>query len=397
MAVDRNRAGGARGVRGQRLTMAQVRLEHLGKQYRGGITAVDDFNLTFDDGVFTCILGPSGSGKSTVLKLIAGIEDASAGRIFFDDRDVTEVTPERRDVAMVFQSYALYANMTARDNVAFPLMLRRVPRAERDRLVDEVAGMLGITGTLRRYPRQLSGGERQRVALARAIVRKPKVFLLDEPVSNLDPNLRVRAREELKRIHLALRATFIYVTHDQDDAEAMGERVVVMSDGRVQQYDSPSVVYHRPANRFVAGFLGRLPMNFVGGNIVDRDGRVRFESAGLELDLGYETETAAPRAGPVTLGVRPESVIATRSKGEGDGPVGTVTLTEIVAPDAYATVRIGEHSIRARIREDEELAVESRAALRFPLSRLHFFDNENGVRMADRHERPRLRVLEDAS
>ena len=377
--------------------MAQVRLQHLAKDYRGGITAVDDMNLTFEDGVFTCILGPSGSGKSTVLKLIAGIEEASSGRIFFDDRDVTEVTPERRDVAMVFQSYALYANMTARDNIGFPLMLRKVPRTERDRMVDEVADMLGIAPTLRRYPRQLSGGERQRVALARAIVRKPKVFLLDEPISNLVANLRVRAREELKRIHLALRSTFIYVTHDQDDAEAMGERVVVMAGGRVQQYDPPAVVYHEPANRFVAGFLGRLPMNFMSGEIVDRDDRALFAAAGLEIDLGSVADTAAPAEGGVTLGVRPETVIATRATGERDNPVGTVTLTEIVAPDAYATVRIGEHSIRARIREDEQLDVESRASLRFPVSRLHFFDPETGTRMDRRQNRPHLRVLEDAS
>jgi multiple sugar transport system ATP-binding protein len=377
--------------------MAQVRLQHLAKDYRGGITAVDDVSLTFEDGVFTCILGPSGSGKSTVLKLIAGIEEASSGRIFFDDRDVTEVTPERRDVAMVFQSYALYANMTARDNIAFPLMLRKVPRAERIRMVDEVADMLGISATLRRYPRQLSGGERQRVALARAIVRKPKVFLLDEPISNLDANLRVRAREELKRIHLALRGTFIYVTHDQDDAEAMGEQVVVMAGGRVQQYDPPAVVYHQPANRFVAGFLGRLPMNFLSGDIVDRDGGTWFESPGVQIDLGSEADTAAPGEGRVTLGVRPEALIAARAKGDSDGPVGTVTLTEIVAPDAYATARVGEHSIRARIREDDELTVDSRAALRFPVSRLHYFDPETGTRMDRRQNRPHLRVLEDAS
>jgi multiple sugar transport system ATP-binding protein len=377
--------------------MAQVRLQHLAKEYRGGIKAVDDVDLAFEDGIFTCILGPSGSGKTTVLKLIAGIEEASSGRIYFDDRDVTDVTPERRDVAMVFQSYALYANMTARDNIAFPLMLRKVSRTERDRMVDDVAEMLSISSTLRRYPRQLSGGERQRVALARAIVRKPKVFLLDEPISNLDANLRARAREELKRIHRALGATFIYVTHDQDDAEAMGDQVVVMATGRVQQYDPPATVYHKPSNRFVAGFLGRLPMNFLSGAIVDADGRSWFESGGLRIDLGFQADRIAPATGPVMLGVRPEAVVAARSRAENVGIQGIVTLTEVLAPDEYATVRVGEHSIRARIREEENLKIDSAAELSFARSRLHFFDAATGGRLASRLESPHLHLLEDAS
>jgi ABC-type sugar transport system ATPase subunit len=377
--------------------MAQVRLHHLAKEYRGGIKAVDDVDLAFEDGIFSCILGPSGSGKTTVLKLIAGIEEASSGRIYFDDRDVTDVTPERRDVAMVFQSYALYANMTARDNIAFPLMLRKVSRTERDRMVDDVAEMLSISSTLRRYPRQLSGGERQRVALARAIVRKPKVFLLDEPISNLDANLRARAREELKRIHRALGATFIYVTHDQDDAEAMGDQVVVMAAGRVQQYDPPATVYHKPSNRFVAGFLGRLPMNFLSGAIVDSDSRSWFESGGLRIDLGFQTDRIAPATGPVTLGVRPEAVVAARPRAENVGIQGIVTLTEVLAPDEYATVRVGEHSIRARMREEENLKIDSAAELSFASSRLHFFDASTGGRLAGRLESPHLHLLEDAS
>jgi multiple sugar transport system ATP-binding protein len=367
--------------------MAKVRLEHVTKEYRGGIRAVDDMDLTFEDGVFTCILGPSGSGKSTILKLIAGIEEVSSGRILFDDRDVTEVTPERRDVAMVFQSYGLYANMTARDNIGFPLMVRKVPRPERQRMIDEVAEMLGITRTLGRYPRQLSGGERQRVALARAIVRKPKVFLLDEPVSNLDANLRARAREELKRLHRALGATFIYVTHDQDDAEAMGDRVVVMTDGRVQQYDPPAVVYHRPANRFVAAFLGRLPMNFVSGRIVDAEGRSWFEASGLRIELGPRADGNVPAEGPVALGVRPEAVLASPPRaGEGPGEAvrGTVTLTEVVAPDEYATVRVGEHTVRARMREGEPVEIDSPAELSFVTRRIHFFDPQTGDRLDGR-------------
>ncbi|MDQ3937336.1 MAG: ABC transporter ATP-binding protein, partial [Chloroflexota bacterium] len=244
-------------------------------------------SITFRDGLFTCILGPSGSGKSTILKLLAGIEEVTSGRIWFDGSDVTHVTPERRDVAMVFQSYALYPQMTARDNIAFPLQLRGVARAERYRRVDEVAALLGIGPTLDRLPRQLSGGERQRVALGRAIVRAPKVFLLDEPISNLDANLRMQTREELKRIHAELKATFIYVTHDQDDASAMGDEVVVMAAGRIHQADRPADVYHRPADRFVASFLGRLPMNFLKGSFnIERRSLVLRGESGLSIDFG---------------------------------------------------------------------------------------------------------------
>jgi multiple sugar transport system ATP-binding protein len=359
--------------------MARVRLDGLTKRYRGGVDALQGLDLDFADGEFTCILGPSGCGKSTILKLIAGIEEATAGRILFDDDDVTHVTPERRDVAMVFQSYGLYPSMSARDNIAFPLMLRRVPRPERDRRVQEVAEMLGIVRTLDRHPRQLSGGERQRIALARAIVRDPRVFLLDEPISNLDAHLRASTREELKRIHASLKATFIYVTHDQDDAEAMGDRVVVMADGSVQQYDLPTQIYHRPANRFVASFVGRLPMNFVEGALTHDAGRLWFESGPLRLELGAPT---LPE-GRVLLGVRPEAIVATAA-GDGDGsamPTGTVTLTEVIAPDQYATVRVGPLQLRARMLEEAPLKVDDAARLSINRSRLHLFDPESGARL----------------
>jgi multiple sugar transport system ATP-binding protein len=374
--------------------MARVRVERLHKRYRGGIEALREIDLDFPDGEFTCILGPSGCGKSTILKLIAGIEEATSGRVLFDDDDVTHVTPERRDVAMVFQSYGLYPNMTAGENICFPLMLRRMPVQERRLRLAEVAELLGIQRTLDRHPRMLSGGERQRVALARAIVRQPRVFLLDEPISNLDAHLRASTREELKRIHARLKATFIYVTHDQDDAEAMGDRVVVMSAGAVQQVGSPSEIYHQPGNRFVASFVGRLPMTMIQGAIVEDAGRAWFEAGSLRLDLGPATSADLPARGNAILGLRPEAVLATGAarpspNGHAQDPDGVVTLTEVSAPDHYATVRVGEHLVRARMSEEALLSVDDRAFLTIDRSRMRFFDPETGDRIVPSGESAR--------
>jgi multiple sugar transport system ATP-binding protein len=357
--------------------LAEVRLDRVVKRYPGlAADAVQETSLTFEDGLFTCILGPSGSGKSTILKLLAGIEEVTSGRILMDGADITNVTPERRDVAMVFQSYALYPNMNARDNIAFPLMLRGLGRQERYRQVEEVAEMLGIRGLLDRQPRALSGGERQRVALGRAIVRSPKVFLLDEPISNLDANLRATTREELKRIHQRLGATFIYVTHDQDDAEAMSDRVVLMAHGSVQQLDTPTAIYRRPVNRFVASFVGRLPMSFVPGEVRLEEERLRFESGPVRIDLTGLTGLAA---GPVVLGVRPEGVAISPARGA--AMVGKVTLTEVVAPDQYATVSVGDFSLRARVPGEHLVAVGDEVGVAFVRSQLHFFDVSSGERI----------------
>jgi multiple sugar transport system ATP-binding protein len=244
--------------------------------------------------------------------------------------------------------------------------------------VGEVAEMLGIGGLLDRQPRALSGGERQRVALGRAIVRNPKVFLLDEPISNLDANLRATTREELKRLHQQLRATFIYVTHDQDDAEAMGDRVVVMARGDVQQVDTPGAIYRRPANRFVASFVGRLPMNFIPGEIIAWDGRARFESGVIGVDLRDQDPPASPM--PVVLGIRPEGVRVTRDI-QASSMTGRVTLTEVVAPDEYATIAVADHTLRARV-PAEELTVGDEVGLTFAHAYLLFFDPENGERIS---------------
>jgi len=272
--------------------------------------------------------------------------------------------------------------MTARDNIAFPLQLRGLPRAERYRRVDEVAAMLGIGPTLNRQPRQLSGGERQRVALGRAIVREPKVFLLDEPISNLDANLRMQTREELKRIHAELKATFIYVTHDQDDASAMGDEVVVMAAGRIHQADKPTDVYRRPANRFVASFLGRLPMNFLTGIVRDGEGSVVLEGeGGLEIDLGPRADGFRPPGGRVLIGIRPESVLAARADRATAGVVGTVTLTEVFPPDSYVTASLDGWSVRARVVDGDELQPGDSVRLRFALRSLHFFDPSSEQRL----------------
>lgn len=358
--------------------MAEVRIDRLRKEYRGGINALHETSLVFADGEFTCILGPSGSGKSTFLRMIAGIEEATSGRILFDDEDVTQVTPERRDVAMVFQTYGLYPNMTIRDNIAFPLMLRRVPRAERERQVLEVAEMLGIADKLERQPRALSGGERQRVALARAIVRKPRVFLLDEPISNLDAHLRATTREWLKRLHAQLGATFIYVTHDQDDAEAMSDRVVVIAGGSVQQFDTPGAIYRMPANRFVASFVGRLPMNFVEGSVVEDGGRAWFEAGSIRIDLG--PAGAVLDGNRVVLGVRPEGVTLQPFDG-GSGIQGAITLTEVITPDIYATAAVGDVSFRARLGFDNAARVGDQVTVSFVRSQILLFDPTSGERL----------------
>jgi multiple sugar transport system ATP-binding protein len=362
--------------------VAEVRLDRAIKRYPGlSADALQETSLTFEDGLFTCILGPSGSGKTTILKLLAGIEEVTSGRIFMDGVDVTNVTPERRDVAMVFQSYGLYPNMTARDNIAFPLMLRGFSKRDRYARVDEVAEMLGVRPLLDRHPRVLSGGERQRVALGRAIIRSPKVFLLDEPISNLDANLRATTREELKRIHQQLKATFIYVTHDQDDAEAMSDRVVVMAKGAVLQYDTPTAVYRRPANRFVASFVGRLPMNLISGQINAADGRAWFESGLVQTEL---THGPVAPTGAVVLGVRPEGVSVSRAadRRTADNMVGRVTLTEVIAPDIYVTVTVGDASLRARLsREDDEIAVGDEVRIGLIRSHLLFFDPVTGQRI----------------
>jgi multiple sugar transport system ATP-binding protein len=290
--------------------MARVHLEDVVKIYSNGVRAVDGVSLEIADREFVVLVGPSGCGKSTTLRMIAGLEEISAGRVLIGDRVVNEVPPKDRDIAMVFQNYALYPHMTVYKNMAFGLKLRRVPKPDIDRKVREAATMLGIQELLDRKPKQLSGGQRQRVAVGRAIVREPKAFLFDEPLSNLDAKLRVEMRAELKRLHRRLQTTTIYVTHDQEEAMTLGDRIVVMKDGVIQQVADPLTIYEKPVNRFVAGFIGTPPMNFLTGKVFSQDGHVYFgKGAGtIQLPDRYISRLAPYNDRNVVLGVRPESL-----------------------------------------------------------------------------------------
>ncbi|HMO87293.1 MAG TPA: sn-glycerol-3-phosphate ABC transporter ATP-binding protein UgpC, partial [Lacipirellulaceae bacterium] len=286
--------------------MATVTFQNVSKDYPNGYHAVRDLNLEVGNGEFVVLVGPSGCGKSTTLRMLAGLEEITAGEIRIGDRRVNDLEPGQRDIAMVFQNYALYPHMTVRKNLEFGLKMRRTPRAEIERRTSEVAETLGITSLLERRPRELSGGQRQRVALGRAIVRQPQVFLFDEPLSNLDAKLRVQMRAEIAALHQRLGTTMIYVTHDQVEAMTLGERIVIMDAGVVQQADRPLTIYREPANRFVAAFIGSPPMNFLSGEIV---------SGGALLHAAGRVELGAAARGPAELGFRAEDVLL-----DGDGP-----------------------------------------------------------------------------
>lgn len=293
--------------------MASVSLEQVSCVFRHRrelVRAVENLSLDIADGEFVVLLGPSGCGKTTTLRMVAGLESPSEGAIRIDGQVVNRVSPKDRDVAMVFQSYALYPHMTVFKNLAFGLEMRRTPKVEIERRVQEVARRLGIDGLLDRRPAALSGGEKQRVALGRAVVRKPRVFLFDEPLSNLDVSLRLRARTELRTLHRELRATVLHVTHDQEEAMTLGDRIAVLRDGRLQQFGSPQDIYRRPANRFVAGFVGTPPMNLIPGELLRRDGRLCFSSGfgSLELPSSAASLNGPPSATRVVLGIRPQSI-----------------------------------------------------------------------------------------
>ncbi|WP_372619200.1 ABC transporter ATP-binding protein [Falsiroseomonas sp.] len=353
--------------------MATITCEQLTKRY-GSVVAVDRLDLTIQHGEFMVLLGPSGCGKTTTLNMIAGLEEISDGTLRFDAKDVTWQPPHQREVAMVFQSYALYPNKSVRENIAFPLALRRTPRAEIARAVQDVAEQLEISHLLDRRPSQLSGGQRQRVALGRAIVRKPSVFLMDEPLSNLDATLRVSMRSLIKHLHHRLRATFVYVTHDQAEAMTLADRIAVMRGGLVQQLDTPEGIYARPANTFVASFLGSPQINLVEGEIAP-DGS--FVRGALRLRL---PEGAAAPGRAVMLGLRPEDVappgpglVTLEARVDLVSPLGSETLLEVIAPgDVPLTLRVPKDW---RAREGEVLA------LGLDPARLHLFDRATESRL----------------
>lgn len=294
--------------------MAAVVLNEIGKEYPGGVAAVKSLSLDIIDGEFVVLVGPSGCGKTTTLRMIAGLEDVTSGTISIGGRVVNDVHPRDRDIAMVFQNYALYPHMSVRKNMSFALKMRKIPKAEIERRVNDAAKTLGLTELMERKPRQLSGGQRQRVAVGRAIVREPKAFLFDEPLSNLDAKLRVTTRAELKSLHQRLKTTTVYVTHDQEEAMTLGDRIVVMSGGEIQQAGPPLEVYRRPANRFVASFIGTPPMNFISGKLIDNGGTLAFkEDAAANPSTiplsGQLASTLRPHLNrPVVLGLRPQGL-----------------------------------------------------------------------------------------
>ncbi len=359
--------------------MAKVILEHVDKVYAGNVKAVDDFNLEIRDGEFVVLVGPSGCGKSTTLRMVAGLEEITAGTIRIGDRVVNEVPPKDRDIAMVFQNYALYPHMTVRENMAFGLKLRKFPKQEIDSRVQEAASILGLGELLERRPKALSGGQRQRVAVGRAIVRKPAVFLFDEPLSNLDAKMRVQMRVEISRLHQQLGTTMIYVTHDQVEAMTMGQRIVVMKDGVVQQVDNPIQMYDRPVNKFVAGFIGTPQMNFFDGQIRTAGGGLVFEGAGgLCVPVPEEQKPAVAAYGgkPIILGLRPED-IGSASAEQLAGAPHIRALVEVVEPmgsESYVHFRIGGTPFVSRVDAHRKFPIGQLAEPAVFISRAHFFE-----------------------
>jgi multiple sugar transport system ATP-binding protein len=362
--------------------MASIALEHVEKVYPNGHVAVRDLSLTIRHGELLVLVGPSGSGKSTVLRLIAGLEQPSAGRILIDDDDVTAVPPERRDLAMVFQSYALYPHKSVRDNLAFGLQVRRIAPSEiRDR-VQQVAAALGIEPLLDRRPAQLSGGQRQRVALGRAIVREPRAFLLDEPLSNLDPLLRVDTRAELVLLHRRLGATMVHVTHDQDEAMTLGTRVAVMRDGRLEQVGTPLEIFQHPANVWVATFFGSPAMNIWRCRCVPTAGGIQVSGGGLSCNLEH-AGNAGCESGTVLVGVRPHDV--TLSRRDDADAIGRVEVAEPLGPTTVLHVHLdggSERAVRVVVPTEQAPAVDAEVAIRIRRDRVYLFEERTGGWMA---------------
>jgi multiple sugar transport system ATP-binding protein len=376
--------------------MARVKLEGIRKMYQDSVIAVHGVDLDVADGEFVVLVGPSGCGKSTTLRMIAGLESITAGKLFIGDRMVNDVPPKNRDIAMVFQSYALYPHMTVRENLAFALKLRGSPKTEIEKRVQEAATILGISDFLDRTPRQLSGGQRQRVALGRAIVRKPQVFLFDEPLSNLDAQLRVQMRREIARLHQELDATMIYVTHDQVEAMTLGDRIVVMNKGHVQQIDTPMNLYDHPRNRFVAGFIGSPAMNFVDGRVAVGDS-LQFVAEGDAFTFGIPPSLAERIHGletrELTLGIRPEDVSVALETGPtifaGESTIvhppatapARLDLVEALGNEVFVYASISPYVITARVAPQPLPKLGEPITLAFDLAKSHFFDRETGDRV----------------
>ena len=364
------------------MRMADVVLKNVNKLFEKSVPAVRNFNLKIKDREFVVLVGPSGCGKSTTLRMIAGLEEITDGEILIDDRLVNAVPPKDRDIAMVFQNYALYPHMTVYENMAFGLKLRKYPKAEIEERVNEAAGVLSIGHLLSRKPKALSGGERQRVAVGRAIVRKPKVFLFDESLSNLDAKLRVQMRTEISKLHNSLDATMIYVTHDQVEAMTMGDRIAVMKDGELLQVSDPIHQYENPINKFVAGFIGSPGMNFMEGRIVAHEGKLVFNEGHLLLIIPEEMQEvmAAFQDQEVTFGIRPEDVAAEGTVKDWSTVQAITATGEVVEPMGSETVlylTTGKHPFIAKVDAHVELKINAEVPLIVNMARAHFFRKDD--------------------
>jgi len=361
--------------------MAQVALKRVCKEYAAGVRAVNQVDLEVESREFVVMVGPSGCGKSTMLRMIAGLEEITSGEIWIGDRVVNQVPAKDRDIAMVFQTYALYPHMNVFENMAFGLSLRGYPKSEIVSRVKDAADILGIAHLLERKPKELSGGERQRVALGRAIVRKPLVFLFDEPLSNLDAKLRTQMRTELNKLHLRLQSTMIYVTHDQMEAMTLGNRIAVMNQGVIQQCADPGTLYANPVNKFVASFIGSPPMNFVNGRIIQRGGKTFFDdgTSRVKVDDEMSGKLDGYDGKPIIFGVRPEDIYD-KLFVQYAPPENTVTATvEVVEPigsEVYLHVLFGSQTVTARVAGHERPRVGQDIDLVIDMSKVHFFDPE---------------------
>ncbi len=368
--------------------MAGVTLRNLTKTFKN-VTVVNNVNLEINDKEFLVLVGPSGCGKTTVLRMVAGLEEASSGEIYIGDRIVNDVSPKDRDIAMVFQNYALYPHMTVFDNMAFALRMRKVPREEIKNRVENVSKMLGLENLLHRKPKQLSGGQRQRVALGRAIVREPKVFLMDEPLSNLDAKLRVQTRAELIKLHRRLGITTIYVTHDQVEAMTMGDRIAVMRDGVIQQVDTPLGLYNNPINMFVAGFIGTPAMNFIDATIRASEGGFIIDAGSFRVKAPSEkTEALRPYEGKMVIfGIRPEHIYDKTlsplvQPTSGNTITCNVDVTEPMGPVVTMYLACGEHSLIATIDAETKAKEGEPLEVVLDLEKSHIFDKETEMAIA---------------
>ncbi|QJD87043.1 ABC transporter ATP-binding protein [Cohnella herbarum] len=366
--------------------MGSITFNHVSKHYKGeSRPAVNDFHLSIEEGEFLVLVGPSGCGKSTTLRMLAGLEEISDGELYIDDKFVNYVSPKDRDIAMVFQNYALYPNLTVYENIALGLKLRKTAKYDIELRVNRVAKILEISHLLDRKPSQLSGGQKQRVALGRAIAREPQVFLMDEPLSNLDAKLRAQTRAEIIKLQADLKRTMVYVTHDQVEAMTMGTRIVVMKDGIIQQVAPPRQLYDEPANLFVAGFIGSPQMNFVQGIVTLEEGRFYFNNKRMKLLLprqyDFQFEKLNRSVRNVLLGVRPEHVLLKpEQQDEEDGYAsGIVQMTEVTGADSYVYLTVGESKIIARTDPGITYSKDDKPAIGFNMGKLHFFDENTGV------------------